>query len=167
MSVPARELSHQLRRTTDPDLRRRRWVLGLSLVGTVAAQIVTLYQMGMLRRLPDLPVGPFNATKVDAAPYGYSRLQTPDGALMLVSYALTAALAAAGGRDRAERNPALPLALAAKTGWDSLSAVRLAQEEWQQTRALCGYCQSATVASLASLVLALPEAARALRALRR
>ncbi len=148
MALPAQVLSHELRTRRDPDLNRRRWVLGLSLVGVAAAKIVTLYQMGVVKRLPDLPVRPFNATKVDAAPYAYSRLQTPDGALMLVSYALTAALAA-------------------KTGFDSVSAVRLAAEEWRDTKALCGYCQAATVASLLSFAIALPEAARAVRGLAR
>lgn len=169
MPVPARHpmtLSRQLRHGDDPDLRRRRWIIGLSLVGVAAAKIVTLYQMGMVRRLPDLG-GPFDATKVDKAPYAYSRMQTPDGALMLVSYAVTAALAAAGAPDRATRNPALPIALAVKTGFDSASALKLATEEWRDTRALCGYCQAATVASILSFAIALPEAMRAVRGLRR
>jgi uncharacterized membrane protein len=166
MALPAPVLSRELREGTDPDLQRRRWVLGLSLVGLAAGQIVSLFQMGILRRLPDLPVRPFDATKVDAAPYAYSRLQTPDGALMLVSYAVTAALAAAGGPDRARRDPALPIAMAVKTGYDSAVAVKLATEEWRDTRALCGYCQTATVASILSFAIALPEAMRAVRHLR-
>jgi len=40
-------------------------------------------------------------------------------------------------------------------------------EEWKDNRALCAYCQAATLVSLASFVLALPEAGRALRALTR
>jgi hypothetical protein len=35
-------LSRDLRARTAPDLRRQRQVLGLSLLGTVAAQLVTL-----------------------------------------------------------------------------------------------------------------------------
>ena len=123
--------------------------------------------VSLLRRLPDPPVGPFDSARVNASDYAYSRLQTPDAALMLVNYGVTAALAAAGGADRAERNPALPLALAAKTGWDAVSALRLGVEEWEDNRALCAYCQAATLVSVASFALALPEAARALRALTR
>lgn len=167
MRPPPRVLSRELRLGTGPDLRRRRWVLGLSLLGTLAAQIVTMFQMGLVRRLPDPPVGPFDSDRVDASDYAYSRLGTPDGALMLVTYGATAALAAAGGADRAGRNPALPLALAAKTGFDTVSALRLAADEWHDNRALCAYRQAATVASLASFVLAVPEAGRAWRALTR
>lgn len=162
MPLPPAQLSRELRLASGPDLRRRRWILGLSLLGTLMAQIVSLYQMGLLRRLPDPPVGPFDASKVDASDYAYKRLGMPDGLLMLLTYGVTAALAAAGGRDRAEREPALPLAMAAKTGWDSVTTLRLAREEWAENRALCAYCQVATLASLASFALALPEAGRAL-----
>ena len=102
---------------------------------------------------------------MDASDYGYSRLQMPDSGLMLLTYGATAALAMAGPADRARCFPALPLALAAKTAWDSATALKLGQEEWAENRAFCAYCQAATVASLLSLALALPEAARALPAL--
>ena len=89
------------------------------LLGTLAAQVVTLFQMGLIRRLPDPPVGAFDSTRVNASDYAYSRLETPDAALMLVNYGVTAALAASGGADRAERNPALPRA----RGQDGLGSV--------------------------------------------
>lgn len=122
--------------------------------------------MGILKRLPDLPFRPFDATRVDAADYAYRRLQSPDALLMVASYAATAVLAGAGGKDRAEENPGLPLALAAKTMGDAVVALKLGREEWRETKALCGYCQAATVISLASAALALPEAMRAARHLR-
>jgi Vitamin K epoxide reductase family len=167
MPPPPRALSRQLRLETGPDLRRRRRVFGLSLLGTLAAQMVSLFQAGLVRRLPDPPVGPFDSDRVDASDYACSRLETPDGALMLVGYGVTAALAAAGGADRAERHPALPLAPAAKTGFDAVSALRLAGDERRENRAFCAYCQAATVPSLVSLALAPPEAGRAWRALTR
>ncbi len=127
--VPPERLSHELREETSPDLRRRRWVIGLSMVGTAAAQLVALYQTGILKRLPDPPVGPFDSERVDASSYAYKRLQTPDGFLMLGSYAVTGALAAAGGKDRATEQPWLPIAAAAKTLYDAATTVRLGREE--------------------------------------
>ncbi len=100
MAIPDRQLSRELRTASTPDLRRRRWIFGLSLIGTLAAQIVGLFQMGLLRRLPDPPVGPFDSSRVDASDYGYSRLQMPDAGLMLLTYGVTAALAMAGAADR-------------------------------------------------------------------
>ncbi len=164
--VTPRERSRDLRLRTDPDLRRR-WLVGLSVASVALGQIVTLYQTGILRRLPDPPVGPFDSERVNASDYAYKRLQVPDAVLMMGTYALTAGLAAAGPQDRAEREPLLPLAMAAKTAFDVATNLKLAQEEWAGNKALCAYCQAASVISMVSLVLALPEASRGLRALRR
>jgi uncharacterized membrane protein len=85
---------------------------------------------------------------------------------MVLSYAITGWLAAAGEPGRERTLPALPLALAVKTLGDALTALELAREEWRDERAFCAYCQVATLASLASVALALPEAVAAVRALR-
>ncbi len=162
----ARQLSQELREGVDADLTRRRWIIGLSLVGSAMAKIVSLYQTGIVRRLPDPPLPVFDSSRVDASDYAYRRLQTPDGFMMLTSYAITAWLAAAGGQDRARRYPALPIALGVKTLADSAVAVELAREEWAENRAFCAYCQLATLCSFASLVIAMPEAASAIRTLR-
>ena len=165
-SMDPTRLSHELRQGQSPDLTRRRWVLGLSLLSAAMGQVVALYQMGLVKRLPDPPGRlrrVFDATKVDASDYAYKRLNMPDAPMMITTYGVTAMLASAGGEARARDVPWLPIALAAKTLYDSATALRLGQEEWRDNRALCEYCQVATVASLASLALALPEAVRATR----
>jgi uncharacterized membrane protein len=158
-----RQLSHELREGRSPDLTRRRWVVGLSLVGAAMAQAVTLYQTGIIRRLPDPPLPGIDSNKVDASDYAYKRMQTPDGLIMLANYAATAWLAGAGGEDRARNHPLLPIATALKALADSAVALKLAREEWAENRALCAYCQVATACSLASAALALPEATNAAR----
>ena len=155
-------LSRELRLARSDDLRRRRWVVGLSLAGIAIGGIVGAYQTGMIRHLPDPPAGPFDADRVDASDYAYKRMSTPDGLLMTTTFAVTASLAGAGGADRAERQPFLPIATAAKALYDAVTALRLAREEWQDNRAFCAYCQVATVTSLIATALALPEARRAL-----
>lgn len=160
-----RRLSRDLRLATGPDMRRRRWLVGLSLLGTAIGQVVTLYQIGIIGHLPDPPAGPFDSDRVDASDYAYKRLDVPDAVLMIGTYALTAGLAAAGGRDRARRRPLLPVAAAAKAVFDVALNLKLAREEWAGNRAFCAYCQAATLISLASVALALPEAARGSRRL--
>ena len=155
------ELSRGLRTGADPDLVRRRWMVGLSLFGAAMGGVVGAYQLGMVRRLPDPPVGPFDSERVDASDYAYKRLETPDGLLMMGTYAVTAILAGAGAPDRARARPWLPLALAAKAAFDVATNARLAREEWAENEALCAYCQAANVASLAIAALCLPEASRA------
>lgn len=150
---------------TTPDMTRRRWIIGLSLLGTLAGQIVGLYQTGIIKHLPDPPLPVFDSDKVDASTYAYKRLDTPDAFLMILTYGLTTALAAVGGKDRARRSPALPIAMGVKILLDAGLNFQLASEEWAENKALCAYCQTATLASLVSLALAAPEVASAVRAL--
>ena len=160
------ELSRYLREGDDADLVRRRLVVGLSLIGAGMGQLVAAYQVGLVPHLPD-PPGPFDSDRVDASSYAYRRLSSPDGPAMVISYAVTAALAAAGGPDRPRGAPLLPVFTLGKVIGDLVLALELAREEWRENRALCAYCQLATLASAVSLPLALPEAARAVRRLRR
>jgi uncharacterized membrane protein YjjP (DUF1212 family) len=163
--VDPRRLSKELREGTSDDLQRRRWLVGLSLVGTAMGAVVSLYQTGVIRTLPDPPLSIFDSARVDASAYGYKRLQTPDALMMVVSYGITAWLAGAGGQNRATALPLLPLAMGAKIAGDVLVVLELGREEWQENAALCAYCQVATLCSIASAALAFPEVKKAFRAL--
>lgn len=162
--LPPDQLSRELREETSPDLSRRRWAIGLSFAGVLIGKVVGAYQTGLIKRLPDIfPGRIWDAEKVDASEYAYKRLQVPDATLMIVTYGATAALAAAGGKDRAQQNPALPIAAAAKAGLDFATCLKLAREEWQENRAFCSWCQLATLISAVTLVISLPEAVKAAR----
>ncbi|WP_375429483.1 vitamin K epoxide reductase family protein [uncultured Sphingomonas sp.] len=159
------QLSEQLRGGSAPDLNRRRVGVALSLAGAAIAGVVTAYQTGLIKRLPDiLPGAVWDAEKVDASDYAYRNLQQPDGPMMLVNFGLTAMALAAGGADRARENPALPLVAAGKAAIDLALCGVLAAQEWRDNKALCSWCQVATALSAATLGLAVPEAVRALRA---
>ena len=160
------QLSRELREGQAPELRARRKIIALSLVGTLMAQIVSLYQVGLVKHLPDPPLDIFDSDKVDASDYAYKRFLTADGFLMLMSYATTAWLAGTGGEKRGEERPYLSLLMGAKILLDLVSAAELAREEWNDNKKLCPYCQTATLASVASLVLAWPEVKRAWRSWR-
>jgi len=165
-SLPPRTLSRELREENGSDLTRRRWAIGLSFAGSATGMIVGAYQTGILKRLPDIAPGRvFDAEKVDASDYAYKRMQTPDGLLMAVTYGITAALLGAGGKDRARQSPALPIAASAKSAYDLATALKLGQEEWRDNKALCSWCQLATLLTAATFALTLPEAAKAARQL--
>ncbi|GAB2787436.1 putative membrane protein [Hymenobacter luteus] len=159
------QLSLELRHGKSADLKRRRWIIGLSLVGVAAGQMVSLYQTGIIKHLPDPPLDVFDSDKVDASDYAYKRLDTPDALPMIMTYGLTATLAGAGGMNRAAQQPLLPVAMGLKTLFDTVTTVKLGREEWQENKALCFYCQVATVVSIASVVLAMPEALKGLKKL--
>jgi hypothetical protein len=165
--LPPARLSRELRLGEGEDLRRRRAVLALSFASAAIGGIVSAYQMGLIRRLPDiLPGSVFDAEKVDASDYAYEKYQMPDGPQMLVTYGITAALVAAGGEKRAEQAPLLPFAAAGKALYDFILCLVLARREWAENRKLCSWCQVATALSGATVALTLPEAIKAARNLR-
>ena len=55
------QLSHELREGDGDDLERRRWIVGLAMVGAAMGAVVGMYQTGILRRLPSLPTELFDA----------------------------------------------------------------------------------------------------------
>ena len=149
---PAR-LSRELRRGS-----------GLSLVSSAAMAMVGMYQIGILRHIPEPPLPLLDADKVDASAEAYARFSVPDAFLGLGSYAATALLAAMGGR---RRPPLLPLALASKAAFDAAQAGKLSWDQWARHRAFCSWCLLAAAATFAALPLTLPESRRALSALGR
>jgi uncharacterized membrane protein len=160
------QLSQELRQGKNPHMSRRRAIIGLSMLGGSMGQLVTLYQTGIVSHLPDPPGQEiFDADRVDASNYAYNKFNSPDGPIMVANYAITAWLAAAGGLDRARRNPLLPIAMGVKLVLDGVTNVELAREEWSENKAFCEYCQVATVCSIASIVLAVPEVMTAVRTL--
>jgi len=161
-----KQLSQELREGKNPNMSRRRAIIGLSTLGGSMGQLVTLYQTGIISHLPDPPGQQiFDADSVDASNYAYSRFNSPDGPIMILTYAITAWLAAAGGINRARTNPLLPIAMGIKILLDYVTNVELAREEWSENKAFCEYCQVATVSSFASLILAIPEIMVAVRTL--
>ncbi len=165
-NIAPRVLSRELRLSNSPFLRQRRITVGLSLIAMGSLGAVSLYQMGILRHLPEPPLSHFDADTVDAAPEAYATLSMPDGVLGLVSYAVTAALAAMGGEDRARARPALPLALAAKVGFDTVMSGKLTIDQWTKHRAWCFWCLIASGATFATVPPVILEAHAALKTLR-
>ncbi len=160
-----KQLSYQLRKGDTPDLNRRRQIIGLSMLGAAIGEVITLYQTGVIDELPSVPGSFFDANKVDASDYAYSQFNSPDGPAMTMNYGITAWLASMGGENRAQEQPLIPLAMGAKLLFDAFLTAELAREEWKDNHAFCEYCQVATLASFASLAIAMPEIKTAFQSL--
>ncbi len=162
----AQELSSDLRETNCKNLRRRRRVVGLSLLGSASLGLVAAYQMGMIKHLPEPRLPYLDAEKVDASAEAYEWLSTPDAVLGIASYGVTMVLAAMGGSDRATTQPYIPLAHVAKVALDVFNAGRLTLSQWTKHRSFCMWCLIAAGATFASAPPAIAEAREAVRSLR-
>lgn len=138
-------------------MRARRALVALSLIGVGIGKFVSLYQFGLIKRLPDPPIPIFDSTKVNASDYAYKRGATADAFLMIITYATTAWLAASGRDERATKNPLWVKVMFGKILLDIATNLMLAREEYAENKKLCFYCQSASLISLVSLLVAWPE----------
>lgn len=160
-----KQLSQQLRNGSGDFLEERRGVIALSLTAIGCMGLIALYQTGLIRRLPDPPLPMMDADKVDSSEEAYEKLSMPDAVIGLGSYAATMGLAAMGGKDRAAKQPWIPLALAAKASVDAAQAAKLTYDQWAKHRAFCVWCLIAAAATFATVPLVLGEAAEAVRQL--
>ncbi|GAC1346759.1 MAG: hypothetical protein NVS4B7_19710 [Ktedonobacteraceae bacterium] len=161
--MKAEELSRQLRLGEGSFLAQRRGIIGLEMVAIGSMSLITLYQMGMIKHLPEPPLPGLDADRVDASAEAYSRFSTPDGILGIGNYAMTMGLAAMGGQDRAKEQPWIPLALAAKVAFDTSQAIRLFFDQKTKYHAFCFWCLLAAATTLATIPLVIEEAYSALR----
>ncbi|MBA2622962.1 MAG: vitamin K epoxide reductase family protein [Chthoniobacterales bacterium] len=157
------QLSRELRTGSGNFLEERRSVVALSLTAIGCMGLIAAYQMGLIRRLPDLPLPLMDADKVDASEEAYAHFQMGDAFIGLGSYAATMGLAAMGPKDRAEKQPWIPLALAAKATADAAQAAKLTYDQWAKHKAFCIWCLVAAAATFATVPLVMGEAAAAAR----
>jgi len=157
-SQAAERVSDDLRRGAGDFLEQRRFIAGLGSLTAAALGVVRLYQFGLLRQVPELPLPFLNAAAVDASGEAYQAFNTPDATLGLASASATLVLAGMGARDRARTSPWIPLALAAKTAAAAAGRGYLLAEQITKHRAVCSWCTLAALAQIGTLPLALPEA---------
>lgn len=162
----AARLRRELREGRSSNLRRRRWIVGLSLVGMGAMAAVSLFQTGVVGHLPDPPVEGFDSDKVNSSETAYM-LGVPDGTLSLASLAANVPLAAFGGDDRARTAPLVPLFVAGKSLAEAVVAGWYFYQMPAKEKRWCGYCIAGAFVNFAVAALTLPEAREAAAALGR
>ena len=159
------ELSSDLREGSSGFLKNRRFIAGLSFFSAGVMGGIALYQLGILKKIPEPPWTKFNAEKVNGSAEAYSHAATPDALLGLVNYAVTACLAGMGAQKRSETHPWIPISMGAKALLDAALAGKLTVDEWTKYRAFCFWCLLTTAATLAVVPFATPETRAAVRTL--
>jgi uncharacterized membrane protein len=144
------------------DLRRRRGIVALSLIGMASMAAVTLYQTGLIRHLPDPPLRRFDSDRVNGSDTAY-QYGVPDGTLTLAAHATNAVMAAFGGACRAAEQPWAPIAALGKAGLEATIAAKylfyqmpVVEKKW------CGYCIVDALMHIGTFAFTLPEAVKAI-----
>ena len=152
-------------RSPGPSLRARRRLIAANAGSTVIMSLLSLYQTGTLRVLPEIDHPWFDAGRVDVSAQAHQLLFMPDAPLAAMNFAATSALAAAAGPDERSR-PALRLALAAKVALDVAYSAKLLRDQPVKHKAACSYCVVSAVLTFSGLPTAIGEARRGWRGVR-
>ena len=156
--MPPEELSRALREGNGTFLKARRWVVSLALFNIAAMGAISLFQIGILKHVPEVPLPGADADKINGSAQAYEILQMPDAFLAIGSYAATAALAAMGPPDRARTLPWVALGMGVKTLADAALAVRLLISQPTKFKTYSAWCVAGALAALATAPIAWPEA---------
>lgn len=162
-NLSADQLGRELRAGSGPFLRRRRKIIGLTFFSCGVLSYIALYQMGMVKRLPQPRWQGLNAEKVNGSAQAYSILAIPDALLGLASYAATACLAGLGPENRWQTHPLMPIGMGLKMIADAAFVGKLTVDESRKYRAFSLWSVLAAAATFTALPLAIPETKAALR----
>lgn len=148
-------IRHELLSGTDEDLQKRRNIVALSALGLVDFAFLSLYQSGIIKRLPDLPFAAFDSNKVNASPDAY-QMGAPDATISAWVYATNMVLATAGGSKHSGRKPILDLILGTTVAANAAGAIYYLYNMAFYQRKICPYCVAGAAINLASAVIMKP-----------
>lgn len=149
----AKELSKQLRLGEDRFLGKRRGIVACGLAAAGAMGLITLYQIGLIKHLPEPPIPGFDADKVDASDEAYAHLKMPDAFIGLGKLRRDHGPGDVG-RPRSRPHPALDPARQNRRR----RRASLTVDQWTKHKAFCFWCLLAAGATFATLPLAGLEA---------
>lgn len=159
------ELRRRIQESSDSEIRLRRSIFGVSILGIASMAAVSLYQLGTVRHLPDPPTRwpHFHSDKVNTSDeaFGYGM---PDGPLTIAAHAANIVLAASGPPERGRNRPWLPWLASLVSGAQAgVAAKYLFYTMPRVDKAWCPYCILDALTHFATFALTIPESYRALR----
>ncbi len=156
-SLTPNQLGQDLREGSSEFLKRRRGIVGLSLFSCSVLGAVALYQIGIVKTLPEPRGRAFNVKKVNGSGQAYAMFAIPDAFLGLVSYSVTACLAGLGSEKRWQTHPLMPIGMGLKLLADATFAGKLTVDECTKFRAFSLWSVLAAAATMTALPFAFPE----------
>lgn len=157
-------IRNELRNNDSEEMDKRRAIIWLSAIGLVDFSVISLYQTGVIEKLPDLPFAIFDSNKVNASKEAY-QFGVPDGPISTAAYAAIMVLAAAGGSEASGRKPVMDTLLGATIAGNTAGAVYYLYDMIFKQKKICLYCLTGAVINIASAVIAAPLVKKSIKQL--
>jgi uncharacterized membrane protein len=146
----------EMREGKSESLSRKRKISLLSALGLVDFSLISLYHLGLIKKLPDLPGKIFDTNMVNASKKAYM-MGVPDGPVTLVSYALNILMAGAGGTEKTGRSKIFDVILAGSVIGGAVGGVYYLNDMIRNQKKACIYCLIGAALNFAMLPLAIKE----------
>jgi uncharacterized membrane protein len=145
-----------LREGTSKSLSRKRKIALLSAFGLIDFSIISLYQLGVIKKLPDLPWRIFDSNMVNASKTAYM-MGVPDGPITLMSYALNLTMVGAGGTESTGRSKLFDVVLAGSVIGGALGGAYYLNDMIRNQKKACVYCLIGAALNFAMVPLVIKE----------
>ncbi|MFD2515365.1 vitamin K epoxide reductase family protein [Pontibacter locisalis] len=139
----------KIRRDSSEATEYRRDIAALAAVGLIDFSLISLFQMGYIKKMPDLPGKIFDTQKVNTAKDAVL-LGMPDGVISLGGYAATMMLAMAGSRFK-KQSRLLDIALGAVVLGQAAGAAQYMVNMTTKQKKICIYCVGGAILNFAAL----------------
>ena len=127
----------------------RRKIAALSALGLLDFSLISLYQLGVIKRLPDLPFKIFDSNKVNASKNAQV-MGLPDGTVSLTLYAANMVLAA-GALKAKKRGNTFDWLLGAATLGQAAGGAYYLYKMAAVEKKVCLYCVTGALLNFATL----------------
>lgn len=131
-------------------LNRRRKLIMLALVGLANTGLITLYQTGIIKQLPDLPLKSFDAAKLTSSEKAFE-FGMPDAPGASLFYSLIMVLATYGGARKIKRIFLFDQLLLGTTVVNAAMGAQYLYNMLTKQKKLCVYCIALTLINFSLL----------------
>lgn len=157
------EIRNTLRNEESESLNRRRKIAVLSVLGMLDFGVISLYQTGVIRHLPDLPFKIFDSDYVNGSKKAY-QMGLPDGTTGAMTYALLLMLLSYGGKRELARSKLLDTLLMGAVAANSLAGLQYLYDMAFKEKRVCLYCVTGAILNFLMVPLAAKELNKELKA---
>jgi uncharacterized membrane protein len=149
-----------------PSLKRRRKIALLSVFGILDFCLISLYQLGIIKAMPDPPGKIFDSAKANGSRDAY-QFGAPDGPISLLMYAGNILLASALGSRKSGRPPVFDLLLGGLIAGSALGSVNYMYSMIFKQQKACPYCITGAALNFAMIPYVYPEVKASLQEMMR
>ena len=160
--MEVQKIKNELRKEDNAELDVKRRIALLASLGLLDFLIISLYQLGIIRKLPDVSVKGIDSNYVNASDEAY-KMGLPDGPVSAAVYILILVLVGVKGTKNSGRGPVWDVLLGGAIAANAAGALDYLRVMIFKQKKICPYCLAGAIINFIMLKLFAGKALGALR----